>query len=568
MRKNITILLLLVLTVSMLSATVPFAPVRSQTFLKYNIDLWYTPTHYGSTEQNVAELVKAQLEATGYFTVTLHSAEWASYLDGLGTMPFFLLGWWFDYPDPSNYIDPFVGSGAFSMGTNYTSVEMDGYIDTMLTDPDAGDRETATINAQNLIAEDVPCVPLFTMIKQFIAYQTDVTGVLLEPSENVHYESMKETGDTQVIIGTTDSINNLDPADCYDYFSSNMLVQLTHGLMEMPRTSTDAVAGPIIDSYSVSPDAITYNFTLKSGIKFSDGTDFNATALQWNFNRSIELNGDPGFLLADVIDNTSVISPTLFQVNLNAPDATFLQRLTYTVAWPISPNGDVAYDTISGDPSHWPAGLGPYKITSWTGGTDIILEPNTYYFGTAPKNDKIIVQFYTGADTLKLALDNGDIDIAHRQFGPDEMDLIMADPSLQYATKSTAGIRYLLFNVDAITNQNVRQAVAAAVHRSQLCSTIFNDLTEPLFSMVPKIFTSHVDAFQNGPNQNHVVGNMTAAGYGYQSQAPTTVTNTQTQTGTVTSIQTTTITPGFEFVSLIVSIFAASGIYVVYRKKR
>jgi len=218
---------------------------------RFKINLHWTPSHYGTTEKDVAELLKAQLEDTGFFDVNLVSAEWSTYLDQLGTMEFFLLGWWFDYPDPSNYIDPFVGGGAFDMGTNYSSTTMDGYINTMLTDPDTSDRTTATINAQKLMATDVPCIPLFTMLSQYSAYEDDVTGVTQELSENMHYFSIKD-GDTEIVIGTTDSIRDLDPANCYEYYGSNTLVQLTHGLMEMPLDSTDAEPSPILSWYNVS----------------------------------------------------------------------------------------------------------------------------------------------------------------------------------------------------------------------------------------------------------------------------------------------------------------------------
>ncbi|MFX0141099.1 MAG: ABC transporter substrate-binding protein, partial [Candidatus Hodarchaeota archaeon] len=152
---------------------------------------------------------------------------------------------------------------------------------------------------------------------------------------------MPTQASTEIVIGTSDKIINLDPSDCYDYFSSNILVQLTHGLFEMPIDSTDANPGPILDSYNVSTDAITYFFNLKSGIKFSDGTDFNASALIWNWERSINLIGDPGFLLSDVINTLTEVNETCVKVVLSKADATFLQRLTYTVAWPISPNGDI-----------------------------------------------------------------------------------------------------------------------------------------------------------------------------------------------------------------------------------
>ncbi|MFX0210722.1 MAG: ABC transporter substrate-binding protein, partial [Candidatus Hodarchaeota archaeon] len=98
-----------------------------------------------------------------------------------------------------------------------------------------------------------------------------------------------------IIIGTTDKIRNIDPADSYEYFGSNTLVQLGHGLMELPRDAFAAVQGPIVDSYTVSADSMVYTFTLKDGIKFSDGETCDAAAVKWNIDRNIALNGDPGF---------------------------------------------------------------------------------------------------------------------------------------------------------------------------------------------------------------------------------------------------------------------------------
>ncbi len=316
-----------------------------------------------------------------------------------------------------------------------------------------------------------------------------------------------------IVVGTSDKVTKLDPADAYDYFSSNVLVQITHGLMEMPVGSTDAVQGPIVSWYNVSVDAKIYFFNLKSGIQFSDGSAFNATALKWNLDRAITLGGDPGFLLSDVISTVEVINNTLAKITLSSSDATFLQRLTYTVAWPVSPNGPLAVDTISGDPDHIPFGLGPYKITTWTKDTEMILEPNTYYFGDAPANAKVIIKFYSTASTLLAALESGEADVAHRIFGPDEIDAVKTNPSVNWASKDTAGIRYMLFNVDIETEVEVRRAVAAAIDRLELTTVVFNNLNDPLLSMVPSIFSSQIDAFDDGPNEDWVAGNMTAAGY-------------------------------------------------------
>lgn len=299
-----------------------------------------------------------------------------------------------------------------------------------------------------------------------------------------------------VVIGTTDSIRNLDPSDAYDYFSSNTLIQITHGLMEMPIDSTDATKGPIVDSFTVSSDALNYTFQLKAGITFSDGEAFDADAMKWLLDRSISLGGDPGFLLSDVVDKVTASGQEL-KIDLSTPDATFLQRLTYTVAWPVSPES-LADATIEGDPDSIPAGLGAYTITSWTKGTELILEANPTYFGTAPKTQKVIVKFYTDASTLLTALESGEIDVAHKQFGPDEIASVAGSTDLNSVTKETAGIRYLVLNVEQHTDVNVRRAISAAVDRAAITSTVFDDLNEPIYTMVPKIFSSSKDSFEDG----------------------------------------------------------------------
>ena len=71
----------------------------------FTFDLWYTPSHYGDTEVNMAEVVKAQMEKTPLVKVTLKSAEWAAYKQQWNNkqMPAFFLGWYPDYIDPDDY---------------------------------------------------------------------------------------------------------------------------------------------------------------------------------------------------------------------------------------------------------------------------------------------------------------------------------------------------------------------------------------------------------------------------------------------------------------------------------
>ena len=84
-------------------------------------DFWYSPSHYGDTEVDVAAVIKAQLEATGVIKVTVKSAEWATYKDNWAkkVMPVYLLGWYPDYIDPDNYTAAFARYGRFRRQRNF-----------------------------------------------------------------------------------------------------------------------------------------------------------------------------------------------------------------------------------------------------------------------------------------------------------------------------------------------------------------------------------------------------------------------------------------------------------------
>lgn len=300
-----------------------------------------------------------------------------------------------------------------------------------------------------------------------------------------------------IVIGTTDSIMSLDPAHGYDILSSTIMMHFTHGLMEMPVDSTDAVKAPIVESYTVSPDAKEFTFVLKTGILFSDGTPFNATAMIWNLDRALTLGGDSSFLLTDVVNKTEKVDENTIKIFLDTPDATFLNRLTYPVGWPIS-TLSLSFDEIGGEPNSIPIGLGPYIVSTWTKDTEIILDRNPDYFGTAPKNEKLIFKFFSDSSTLLTALENNEVDVANRQFGPEEMTTIKGNSDLEFEMKETAGIRYLVINCIDHPDVRIRSAIAASVNRTQITTTIFSNFNKDLYSMVPEIFSSHIDAFEAG----------------------------------------------------------------------
>ncbi|AEH44857.1 extracellular solute-binding protein family 5 [Thermodesulfatator indicus DSM 15286] len=157
------------------------------------VELWWTPTHYGSTEKDLAQVIKEQLENTGLVKVTLKSAEWSTYVDYLrkGAMMISLLGWYPDYMDPDNFLTPFLKAGANKWtGNKYSNPEVDNILEKASSIVDIKERTALYKKAQEILAEDVPYIPL-VQGKLFIAARKGIKGIILGPTMLLSYSSIQ-----------------------------------------------------------------------------------------------------------------------------------------------------------------------------------------------------------------------------------------------------------------------------------------------------------------------------------------------------------------------------------------
>lgn len=143
----------------------------------FTMDLYYTPTHYGSTESFVAQLLQTEFQDIG-LTVNLKSAEWATYSDLYykGAITVGLLGWYPPVADPDDPLSFHAYSqSAVYAGSYYNSSEADQLVLQGRETTDQTQRTAIYENLQNLLANDVPYVPLWQTQKIFVAY-TYVNG--------------------------------------------------------------------------------------------------------------------------------------------------------------------------------------------------------------------------------------------------------------------------------------------------------------------------------------------------------------------------------------------------------
>src|SRR5208282_4038468 len=85
-----------------------------------------------------------------------------------------------------------------------------------------------------------------------------------------------------IVVGTTDSVQStIDPADAYDYFGDRMINNLGSPLVDY-RPGTTTIVPALATDWTVTPDSQTWTFNLRQGVKFSDGTAFNASVVKYS----------------------------------------------------------------------------------------------------------------------------------------------------------------------------------------------------------------------------------------------------------------------------------------------
>jgi peptide/nickel transport system substrate-binding protein len=143
-------------------------------------------------------------------------------------------------------------------------------------------------------------------------------------------------------------------------------------------------------------------------------------------------------------------------------------------------------------------GVGPWYITQYTQKEQIVLVPNPYYTGDLkPQVDQIIIKDYADPQTMALAVQNGEIDVAWRFLSPEQLTSLKGVSGLTVGTVSGGSIRYLIVNHTKapMDDPNVAKAVASAIDRNEIADTVYGGNVSPLYSQIPPGFLGATEAF-------------------------------------------------------------------------
>lgn len=212
------------------------------------------------------------------------------------------------------------------------------------------------------------------------------------------------TKDTFIFGRGADSVQ-LDPSIVTDGESFRVTGQILDSLYMFDKGSTTPV--PALAECKANEDATVWSCKLREGVKFHDGTDFNADAVIFNFERW-RFTTHPyhfasqvfeyyeamwgGFDDASIITEVKKIDDYNIQFVLSSPMAPFLANLAMDMFAISSPTAIQKAGEAYGTPTGGCVGTGPYKFVSWEEGTEIKLVANEDYWGEKPKVKNVIIR--------------------------------------------------------------------------------------------------------------------------------------------------------------------------------
>ena len=154
-----------------------------------DLELWYTPAHYGAASGDEYAEIKRQLEDSGLFTVPLKSSAWTQYQEAAleDKYPEYQFGWFPDYPDADNYVNSFYAKTSF-LNSHYSNPEVDRLLAEERAETDEAARAAAFEQIQQLGAEEGPTIPVWEA-KQIAVVRDGVSGVeeTLDPAFLTRY---------------------------------------------------------------------------------------------------------------------------------------------------------------------------------------------------------------------------------------------------------------------------------------------------------------------------------------------------------------------------------------------
>ena len=259
----------------------------------------------------------------------------------------------------------------------------------------------------------------------------------------------------------------------YNNSTANRVAELIYdGLISL---NAEQVAQPgLAETWEISPDSLTWTFHLRSGVKFSDGSDFTSADVKYTYESMLDkANNAPYRSRYTSISEIECPDDSTVIFHLSSPNVALMVYLDL----PILPEG--AMD-VSGFGTA-PVGTGPYYVESYQLNNVTVLKANESYWGGAPATPNINVYVINDNSVRLASLESGDVDFICSPLTASDLSLVEGNDALVMEKVPGLGFTYMGFNVEdpIMSDLAVRQAIAYATDKESISKVIYSGMDTP-----------------------------------------------------------------------------------------
>ena len=285
-------------------------------------------------------------------------------------------------------------------------------------------------------------------------------------------------------IGIGVDLDSIDPAQQTTTTVQNVLDYGVETLIQLDKEGK--VTPELAESWETSEDGKALIMHLRDGVKFQDGTDFNATAAKFNLDRltsgDVKVPIGGAFTVIESVDATDASTLT---INLKYPDPNLLNNLGITTSAIISPDsatkdGNTPVNIVS------PVGTGPYQFVAFQKGTKLTYTRYDDYWGEKPYYKEVVFQIIPEANSREAGLRSGQLQMI---MNPPVTDLeaLKSTPGLATLNAPSDRSIFIAFNTGKapFDNVKVRQAFNYAINKEAIIKSVLFDTTSIMDSPLP-----------------------------------------------------------------------------------
>ena len=329
-------------------------------------------------------------------------------------------------------------------------------------------------------------------------------------------------------MSSVSKYQRLDPGDVTDGESIQRMDNIFEGLLEYEAGTTD-IKPCLATSWEASTDGTEIVFKLRKGVKFHDGTDFNADAVVFSFARQYDTTNPYhqygewaywGYMFSDV-EKMEKIDDYTVKLVLKRPNASIMTSLAMFTVNIVSPANAEKY---KGDAFKYPCGTGPFKFVEWVKDDHITLEVNDSYWRERSQLDKLIFKVISDPSARLMALEVDEVQGIEYP-NPADFARINANKDLVLMTQPGMNIGYMAMNTgygykdanengvrdpdepwvktpgyfEPLTKKKVRQAINMAIDKQSIVDNLYMGTASKAKNGMPPFMLGYNDEIQDYP---------------------------------------------------------------------